>query len=320
VTRFFVFLSQGFASLAFRMEAPKAYQKECIPVKKLGICALSLFVLMALAPLTASADTFITNTTQVAPYQGSGTSNYYGVPWVGNIPTGDSLFKIYGYEIVTSSQTDNVYLNIYTNMPQGGDTDPRLPLALGPPLPVGNLFLNLGGNYYDYKNPADPTAGIIGFTQALVLPTSGSGGTLKTVTDVTTSKTLWSPYGSWIYGGEYRKSDTSASSGNVPVLATGSSDTTSGITASWSNNINTNPYYQANAGDYILSILFPGLDGNNGNDIVFLWASGTCANGVVFGTYDNPLSPPGVPVPPSALLLGSGLLGLALLRHRRKVR
>jgi hypothetical protein len=280
-------------------------------VKKLGICVLSLFVLMALAPLSASADLYVTNTTQVKPYQGSVASNYYGVSWVDNIPTGNSLFKIYGYEIGKTGATGSgdVALNIFTNMPQGGDPDTSIPSALYP-LRVGNLFLNLGG---------------AGFTQALVLPNSGTTATLYDITGFTTSKDLWSPYSNWVYGGEYRTSSSSASSGNVPVKATGATATTTynndpddptsflgrSITATWMTNPTTHP------GTYELSIVFPGLDGNNSNDIVFLWASGTCANGVIFGSHESPISPPGVPVPPSALLLGSGLLGLAILRYRR---
>jgi hypothetical protein len=77
--------------------------------------------------------------------------------------------------------------------------------------------------------------------------------------------------------------------------------------------------YHAGAGTDILTILFTGMDGNHGNDVTFLWAAASCANGVVFGVIAGEVNPPQVPVPPSALLLGTGLLGLALLRYRRKV-
>jgi hypothetical protein len=47
--------------------------------------------------------------------------------------------------------------------------------------------------------------------------------------------------------------------------------------------------------------------GFNIADFSFIYASGTCANSVLTGS---------VPLPPSALLLGSALVGLAFLRRR----
>jgi hypothetical protein len=44
-----------------------------------------------------------------------------------------------------------------------------------------------------------------------------------------------------------------------------------------------------------------------GDQFTFMWASGTCGNGPIEGK---------VPVPPSVLLLGSGLVGLCLLRRK----
>jgi hypothetical protein len=53
-----------------------------------------------------------------------------------------------------------------------------------------------------------------------------------------------------------------------------------------------------------------GIPGFNTRDFSFLYASGTCANSILTGS--DP-----VPLPPSVLLLGSGLMGLAFLRRRR---
>jgi hypothetical protein len=58
--------------------------------------------------------------------------------------------------------------------------------------------------------------------------------------------------------------------------------------------------------DYKVEVILGNLVGDQFD---FLWGSGTCGNGTMAGH---------VPLPPTVLLLGSGLLGLVGLRYRRK--
>jgi hypothetical protein len=71
------------------VKAPRTYQNEDFVVKKLAICILTLFVLVPLAPFAASADTYVTNTTLVLPYNGGFAT---GGTWQDAIPGGQVLF------------------------------------------------------------------------------------------------------------------------------------------------------------------------------------------------------------------------------------
>ncbi len=65
-----------------------------------------------------------------------------------------------------------------------------------------------------------------------------------------------------------------------------------------------------NQADAIFSVAIDldGIAGLNPNNFGFLWGTSTCANDVITNT---------VPVTPSLLLLGSGLLGLGFMRRKR---
>lgn len=104
-----------------------------------------------------------------------------------------------------------------------------------------------------------------------------------------------------IYGGEYTTNINlpGPPSFDVPVLVTSaaSSDTVSVI---W-NSLSGNP-------DFSVAIDLDGVNtgGLDINSFFFLWGTSTCGNDVILG-----------PLPPSLLLLGSGLLGLVGWRRFR---
>ncbi len=70
---------------------------------------------------------------------------------------------------------------------------------------------------------------------------------------------------------------------------------------------------------YEIKIRLSGIEGFNPSaGFAFVWGTGTCGNDAIVNGLAAGVAP--VPLPPSVLLLGSGLLGLALLGFRRKKR
>jgi hypothetical protein len=116
---------------------------------------------------------------------------------------------------------------------------------------------------------------------------AGGGGSYTTFG---TNSSIW--YGR--YYGPYPPGTTDL----IPVLATGS---TEGLTVAWdtSGSIHT------------VTLNLSGLLSTD--PWAFLWGTATCGNGTFAGSTDGM-----VPLPPSALLLGTGLLGLVGLGWRRR--
>jgi hypothetical protein len=151
---------------------------------------------------------------------------------------------------------------------------------------TADLFIDLGCN------------GTYDFAVGLDLNSNGNGlnraGLVYSTATYQTSQDLFNANGGVIYGGQVDPTSPHA----IPVLAAGG---VTGATAS--------PVLWSTLGglpDYSVSVNLTGLvDGNFG----FLWGSGTCGNGPIETC---------VPIPPSVLLMGSGLLGLGLLGWRRR--
>lgn len=119
-------------------------------------------------------------------------------------------------------------------------------------------------------------------------------GNVYSVASFLTSQSVFGSNGGVIYGGQVDPD----SPHDIPVLANGSAIGTTDVI--WMP-LEGLPSYR-------LEINLTGLVGNNWN---FIWGGGTCGNGPMEGH---------IPVPPSVLLLGSGLLGLGLVGRWRRLR
>jgi hypothetical protein len=123
------------------------------------------------------------------------------------------------------------------------------------------------------------------------------------------SQHYFGPQTGYNYGGAYETAGQV-----IPVWATGASIGTLGTTGVvWTDLGNTLGLgYDVWEVAIDLSKMPAGFDST---DFSFLYATGTCGNSVLTGS-EGGFNP--VPIPPSALLLGTGLLGLVGLGWRRR--
>jgi hypothetical protein len=181
-------------------------------------------------------------------------------------------------------------LSIYTNWGPGDHVFSPVP---GFPFITADLFLNYDPN----TKTALAAVELFGAANATT-----SNNVYYNPTTITTSFDLFGNE-AFGYGKFYTTNDNVAGPPSFLVPVTASGGTTDTVDVLWSAQSATEPlfYFSVDLDDIV------GLDPNN---FSFLWASATCANDVI---TCRP-----IPLPPSLLLLGSGLLGLGVMGFRRK--
>lgn len=267
-------------------------------MKKLLVFALTLALLAgggsAWAAIVEFGDgTFVEayNGTQV--YTGT-VSPSTGSPyphWYDRIGV-ESIYETTGATLDTVNKT----LTIHTNFTSAALID-RTAVA-------ADLFLDLGNNgIFEY-------AIALGTSSPDGTTSNGRQGKVYAVGDSATYLTsiqLVSGKTDLIYGGQRDY----GSAKDVPVWAT-SSTPVSGETATVTWDVGT--LFQGYTTNCDVVINLSGLPDFDPSNFGFLWGTGTCANDTTEGGQGFPP----LPLPPSALLLGSGLLGLVGLGWRRR--
>ena len=212
----------------------------------------------------------------------SGNQAVPGDHWVD--VEGPNSFNTYSATYETSTKV----LTIFTNWEENRVSDP-----------IGGLSFTTAALFLDFDHNGSWDAGI-------PLHGGNKGKVFYSPLTFQTSQGVVGNNQDVVYGGLYTTNVaplTGPPSFVVPVLvsATASLDTASVI---WSNPAGSNP-------DNAVAINLSGVNnGFNPLDFDFLWGTTTCGNDVIIGT---------IPLPPSLLLFGSGLLGLVGLRRFWKI-
>jgi hypothetical protein len=253
--------------------------------------ALASACVFALAS-AASADTIITDNTQIISYHQNSVTNYFP----GNKSKGDVVGTGFDTSKVSVSESGNsITLKFYTQF-DGDELTAH----------YADLFIT--------PNDAHGTPDSWGFGVALGFQ-QGHGGEaaglykLDGPSDYKTSQQIWASKSDYTYGGRYI-APGEVTKNLVPTRVTGGIEQSDWTVVVGENNVGGQyPHELTITLTAANSTAFSLLDGTN---LDLLWGTGDCANDTIFGEYERPEK---VPEPASIALFAGGLLAL---RRRRK--
>jgi len=303
-----------------------------LQMKKVVLLAVAMVLAAAPVALATSYTATIPDNTDVQVYKGGSFTTWNGYGWYDVIGTVGSKtadgFNTSQIKVNLSnpgaSGYQNLQLQIYTNFYPAFEYNTQ----------PADIVLSLGGGLNNYGIAMSSHNGFI----AGNLYATNDYGTANTNWLTSTQAQSWGN-GSWWYGGAYADAvNTYALPGGnnddhgnlvnpaltyltgTPVAVSGVSETSPltqipgvGTVVNWAFNPDTD----SDSSKYLVTVNLTGFTGALSGDLTTLslfWGTGTCSNDGIQGTDAGGNV---VPLPPSALLLGSGLLGLALLGKRQ---